>query len=184
MITYEKLEPIVARALEAFFVHERTLLIVDANERSITHKLAEHLCRAMPSQLGLDIDCEYNRQGLDPKRLNTYPPVNAGYPNQASTEDDKGTTVYPDIIVHRRREKENLLVIEVKKSTNPAEHDRDLHKLREFVLHPDYEYDFGLFLSISTGRHAKREIRASAIWLCCEDHVAKVLKKGVYRIPK
>jgi hypothetical protein len=31
------------------------------NERSISHKLAEHLLKAMPEEHGLDIDCEYDR---------------------------------------------------------------------------------------------------------------------------
>jgi hypothetical protein len=66
------------------------------------------------------------------------PPLLADYRSSASTRDDEETTVYPAIIVHRRRLQENLLVIEVKKSTNHTNRDRDLKKLMEFVRHPDY----------------------------------------------
>ena len=48
----------VIAAICALYRHDRELLDVDANERSITHKLAEHLQRKFP---GWHVDCEYNR---------------------------------------------------------------------------------------------------------------------------
>ena len=39
---------------------------MDANERSLTHKLAEYLQCEFPDW---HVDCEYNRHGLDVKRL-------------------------------------------------------------------------------------------------------------------
>ena len=70
----------VIAAICALYRHDRELLDVDANERSITHKLAEHLQREFP---GWHVDCEYNRVGREPRRL-------------------EAKTVFPDIIVHRR----------------------------------------------------------------------------------
>ena len=50
----------VIAAICALYRHDRELLDVDANERSITHKLAEHLQREFPEW---HVDCEYNRVG-------------------------------------------------------------------------------------------------------------------------
>lgn len=83
------------------------LLTVDANERSISHKLAEHLQSMFTNW---DVDCEYNRDGHDPKR------VDLGAVD--AFEGQKNASVYPDIIVHRRGTDENLLIVEVKKSSN------------------------------------------------------------------
>ena len=75
------------------------------------------------------VDCEYNRQGHVPKRLATF---------------RDGGNVYPDISVHRRLTGANHLVVEIKKSTNPAGKQDDLEKLRAY--REDLGYSFGLFL--------------------------------------
>jgi len=48
----------VSAALATLFERDTHLFAVDANERSITHRLAVHLAPHFP---GWDIDCEYNR---------------------------------------------------------------------------------------------------------------------------
>ena len=96
-----------AKAALAFGLGERDLLEADANERSITHKLAEYLQGVFPEW---NVDCEYNRLGDKIKRLPAAQP--------SSTDDTQGRSIFPDIIVHRRRTNENLLVVEVKKTTN------------------------------------------------------------------
>jgi hypothetical protein len=56
--------------------------------------------------------------------------------------------VFPDIIVHRRQQKENLLVIEAKKSGNA--NDLDRKKLHAFMSDNHYEYAFAVLLSFDT----------------------------------
>ena len=132
----------VGNALREFFCKDDDLLCRDVNERSVTHKLAEHLQRQFK---GLKVDCEYNRYGDDdPKKLVVEP---------GSTQTDcvDAKTVYPDIIVHERGSNcNNLLVIEVKK-TSGRDASYDKRKLRKFtdqVPHGKYKYDYtlGLFL--------------------------------------
>jgi hypothetical protein len=94
-------------ATHAFIEAESELLRVGANERSLTHKLAEHLQREFADW---NVDCEYNRLEYAIKRL---PPA-----ENISSDDVEGRTIFPDIIIHRRTKRDNLLVIEVKKSTN------------------------------------------------------------------
>jgi hypothetical protein len=94
----------VISVLHEFLRESQDLLEVGINERTLTHKLAELL------QLRFKrwhVDCEYNRLGDAQK---TLPPAES-----TDTSDTQGRTIYPDIIIHKRRTPENLLVIEVKK---------------------------------------------------------------------
>lgn len=117
------------------------LLSVDASERSMTHRLAVHLIEQFPCY---DIDCEYNRDGFDVKRLQlSEPPVPVG--------DDAldAVTVFPDIVVHRRGHNEdNLLVIEVKKRSSTIGPAYDLKKLRAFKSELKYRHAVHLTIGL------------------------------------
>ena len=78
-------------ATVAFLKAEGDLLQLNANERSITHKLAEYLQREFSDW---NVDCEYNRLGAAIKRLPA--------PEAIGSDDEDGRTIFPDIIVHRR----------------------------------------------------------------------------------
>ena len=112
-------------ALRRFFHEDKDLLHRDANERSTTHKLAEHLQLQFHD---LKVDCEYNRHVADPKKL-------------------CGDNIVPDIVVHERGcDRRNALVIEVKKS-NGHEEKKDECKLRGLTSRTcGYGYALGLFL--------------------------------------
>lgn len=132
--TEEEIKQRVIAAIARFYRHDPELLDVDVNERTITHKLAEYLQDEFPEW---HVDCEYNRRGDQVKRLNL-----SNW--HVSPEDMEAKTVFPDIIIHRRRTDANLVVIEVKKSGG-GEKTKDLEKLRAFT--GDLYY-FGLFLRI------------------------------------
>lgn len=69
--------------------------------------------------------------------------------------------VLPDIIVHHRGTKENLIVIEAKKSTNDIEEDRLFDILKVHILTDPkgkYRYRFGYFLDIPFKNHLKNHI--------------------------
>jgi hypothetical protein len=131
----------VATAIERLLREDDYLLKVDANERSISHWLALYLADEFCEW---DVDCEFNRDWHDPKRLQLEP-------DHLYSDDDQGTTVYPDIIVHRRGEPKNLLAIEIKKDSG-GNGDKDLRKLR--ALRGQLGYTHGLFLRFGTGHHA------------------------------
>ena len=121
------------RRRDAFLIQANT------NERTISHKLAEYLQARFPL---LKVDCEYNRHGSEIKKLEV-PGVNINW------DDTEARTVFPDIIVHQRNDdRSNLLVVEVKKSSNTQSRDFDKNKLAAFTL-PPYKYRFGLLLEIS-----------------------------------
>jgi len=115
------------------------ILTMDVNERSISHRLAIYLEKYFP---GWNVDCEYNRDHDDPKRLNIQR-------RNIRSDDTQATTVYPDIIIHRRGTKENYVVIEMKKTSSQESDEHDLGKLDAFKTQLGYKH--AIFIKISTG---------------------------------
>jgi hypothetical protein len=132
--------PVVA-ALAALLEKDGYLLRVDANERSITHRLALHLQTQFPE---FDVDCEYNRDGIEPKRIKYF-----NLP--LGLEDTEAKTVFPDILVHKRGTNRNYLVIELKKDTNTVTREFDFAKLGGYMR--DLGYEFALFIELTTGEY-------------------------------
>jgi hypothetical protein len=124
----------VDAAYHSLLCHDAYLLEVDANERSITHKLAEYLQQEFPEW---NVDCEYNRDGLLPKTLDHT------FFREVSASDTDAQTVYPDIIVHRRGSGRNLLVIEAKKSTTSSG-TRDADKLKGYKVEHGYDFAYAV----------------------------------------
>lgn len=122
--------------LELLLRDDIDLLRDDANERSISHRLAVYMDSSFP---GWHVDCEYNRDGVDPKRIE----VGSG------DDREQGSRVLPDIIVHRRRTSENLLVVEIKKSSNRQGSSRDKQKLRSYCQELGYRH--GVFVEFAVG---------------------------------
>jgi hypothetical protein len=142
-VDYPSLDDVKRRVIKAvctFYRCDWELLDVNVNERSITHKLAEYLQSEFPYW---HVDCEYNRLGSEVKRL--VPKFI--YSRPADPADIEAITVFPDIIVHRRRTNYNLLVVEVKKAAGRGDM-RDVEKLKAFTRVHEYEYKYGLFLKI------------------------------------
>ena len=131
----------VNTALEQLLRDDDYLLRNDANERSISHRLATYLDPLFPEW---NVDCEYNRNHDDPKRLNIQS-------RSVDSDDIQATTVYPDIIIHKRDTNKNLLVIEMKKITSSEGDDYDLGKLAAFKQQLDYK--FSAFLKLRVGNN-------------------------------
>lgn len=126
-------------AIEMLLRDDFYLLSNNLNERSITHKLAEHIQVQFPEW---HVDCEYNKNHDQVKSIHL----------EAQTTDNTdtdATTVYPDIIIHRRGFDQNLLVVEVKKSTNPNNGNFDKKKIEGYIR--DIQYQCALFLKFGTG---------------------------------
>jgi hypothetical protein len=131
----------IQSAIEALRAEARPLNFDRAHERSTAHRLAVHMEPHFSPEW--DIDCEYDRDGQDRKRL------------YGIRECDGRTTndILPDIIVHHRSSEgreHNLLVIEMKKddATDPCDHQKLV-----LLTRPDghYQYQHGLYINISGG---------------------------------
>lgn len=130
------------RALVDLLEHDHHLLWIDANERSVTFRFAMHLQTHLHDW---QIDCEYNRDGVEPKKLGHL----GLYPD---SEDDEAKTVFPDVIAHRRGTKDNFLVLEFKKSTSRIDRQIDRQKLLGYKRHLGYTH--ALFVEVGAGEQA------------------------------
>ena len=92
-----------------------------------------------------DVDCEYDRLLEEAKKLRLRGEI---------------ARVIPDIIVHRRNTKNNLLVIEAKKDNDPRGMGADREKLREFRRQLHYRH--AVFLRFRTGENPGIE---SPVWI-------------------
>jgi hypothetical protein len=145
-----QIEIALNRAIDRFVECDCHLLAADANERSMSHRIAIYLEQEMP---GYNVDCEYNRDGFDVKRLQLSP-----YPTSA--DNDEAVTVFPDIIVHRRGNNDhNLLVVEMKKAAAGTDLAYDLQKLRAFRRELKYTWAVHLIIGHSRNGHLVRKTR-------------------------
>jgi hypothetical protein len=139
----------VVTALAEFYAQETFLLDKDVGERALTHRLAVHLEHQFA---GWQVDCDYDRLGERTLRL--------PHGTIISTDDHLGKSIYPDIVVHQREIPNNLLTIEVRKTSNhqPLEHDQ--HKLRA-LTDPHLWFAYWIGASVTLG---KKQVTASEVY--------------------
>ncbi len=137
----------VDTALEALLLNDRYLFEYDLHEQCIAGRLALYLQSVFPSHF---VDVEYNRAGLAPKRLGLSDEC-----ANARDENDEALVV-PDIIVHRRgRDGPNVLVMELKKTTNPDDGGCDRQRVQAMRVQLGYQY--GVLVQLETRRHQQAE---------------------------
>jgi len=132
--------------IETLYKNDWYLIMTDCQERSIAHKLAEYMSPEFP---GWIVDCDYNRDGTNTKEL---PGIGDYYRQKTPSEENRTDIVLPDIIVHMRGQKRNLLVIEIKKDTDDED---DIKKLELFTAPGKYEYMAGLFIILGSPDQAR-----------------------------
>lgn len=145
--SFKEVEAKLKKSLNTLFLNDKYLFEKDVNERSISHMLAFYLKNDF---MDWDVDCEYNREHDNPKRLKDLNHELEEIDNGNFVSDTKGTTVFPDIIIHKRGSKENLLAIEIKKSTSRVKDDFDIKKLRGFLSDKKLKYRLSVFLKTIT----------------------------------
>jgi len=119
-------------AVQELAKNDRHLLEHDLSERCIASRYAMYLQKAFPE---LSVDVEYNRAGASPKRL--------GLPEEcANYRNNNGEALaVPDVIVHRRGlEGPNVLVLELKKTTNRDPRQCDRERVHAFRAQLRYRY--------------------------------------------
>lgn len=107
-----------------------------AGERSIVFRYAHYLQNLIcedPWLKDFDLDCEYNRNGVECKSLPSF---------------QNGT--YPDLIIHKRGSNDyNILVMEFKTYWNPNI-EADVRKIEEFMdSKGKYKYKYGVSVLIN-----------------------------------
>lgn len=135
---FRSIERKISEALDQLVSKDIDILSIDVNERAISHRLAVYLETLFPDW---NVDCEYNRNHSDPKMLDIPR-------RKIATDDIDARTVFPDIIIHRRNNDNNLLVIEMKKSTSRESDHYDYTKLEAFKCQLGYRY--AAFIKVGT----------------------------------
>jgi hypothetical protein len=137
-------------SLNAFRDHDLYLLEKDLSERCIAARLAFHLQLEFEDD-DLVVDVEYNRDGNEIKRMTL--------PDECQTRKNRQNdpAVVPDIIVHKRgHDGPNVLVLELKKTSNPEGSGCDRIRIERFRT--DLDYDFGALIECETGLLANPSI--------------------------
>ena len=145
----------LVQMLDILYQKDQFLLNAANNltERSVTHRMGMYLQSIFPD---LDVDCEYNRMGrMD---LDTIYFTEGDYfaktvclsGSVISDSDDKGSRVFPDIIIHKRGTAENLIIIEVKMAWKSIESAHDIKKLNAFKN--DLKYEFAFYIELTEER--------------------------------
>ena len=131
-------------ALSRLVAQDAYLFANNLLERCIAARLAMYLQHEFPEH---HVDVEYNRDADTPKRL--------GLPDECANDvDEHGESlVVPDVIVHRRGpDGPNILVLEVKKTTNPAPIHCDSIRIRSFRAQYGYEFAALIVCETRAGR--------------------------------
>jgi hypothetical protein len=138
-------------ALNEFFEKDCDLLHRDISERSITHKIAEYLGKRFTD---FHTDCEYNGDMYNRKELGIDKYEMIALAVRKIDKDDT-YAIFPDIIIHKRKSnKNNHLVIEVKKKNgNNKEKQFDIVKLKKLTT--QYKYRLGIYLELKTGENCQ-----------------------------
>lgn len=160
-------------AIDTLRVNDNYLLKNDVNERSITHRLAIYLENTFGKEY--DVDCEYNKNCMhstDRKTIDILYRDLMRYSNstriqEMNLREDEWAEkfVYPDIIVHKRGENNsNLLIIEVKKSSNQEGSEFDECKLKAYTSQSNMDglnYKYGIFIKffVNQDKYKEPEIR-------------------------
>ena len=144
-MTYKVIKDKIIKAYKLLLKNDGYLFIAEANERSITHKFAEYLQLEF---LEYNVDCEYNRNGLDIKKLDSFK-------KNIMSDDIEAVSVFPDIIIHHRGTKNNFIVIEAKKSTNKGD---DNKKLLLYKKDLGYKYAFAIQFLVAKKYEEYRDI--------------------------
>jgi hypothetical protein len=140
--TRNELEIAVEAACDRLIAKDRPLFVRDVNERSLSHKFANYLQEEVAKWgEGWDVDCEFNRDlqasGEDyAKRLHLIDKFDS---MTTRVDDEHAKTVFPDVIVHKRGSRTNLLVAEMKKNMAT---DRSIAFDRQYKL-PAYVQQLG-----------------------------------------
>ncbi|MBI9010948.1 MAG: hypothetical protein JEZ08_01860 [Clostridiales bacterium] len=132
-------------ALTKLYTEDKYLIDAFVNERSITHKLG---CYLQEEYDTYNVDCEYNRNILDPKSIT----------KKIYMDLTESKNILPDIIVHERGTNDrNHLIVECKKNNN-RDYDQDREKLKYYTIsrNDNLGYDYGIFLVLSRGINSKK----------------------------
>ena len=137
------LKKAVQEAIERFYLNDHYLIDSNVHERTITFRLGLYLQHIF---ISWDVDCECNKN-IETIKKNKLLSCRCkkGF-KCGNCTDCRSCTVFPDIIIHKRETKNNLLVIEAKCNATPEKREEDIDKLKAYLEERSLRYQYGLFI--------------------------------------
>ena len=190
-MTFFDVQYCVKSALELLNEKDKHLMDYNLNEQAISHQFAVKLARYF---VELNVDCEYNGNVAADKERKEIHLLNYKLSRFKSKKHRPylppaelvNISITPDIIIHKRGENiDNLLIVEVKKSTNKNTHafEFDEEKVKAYTLpegfydsRNSFNYKFGLILIIGCSQCDNDEL----IWyenaeVKCRENIPKTV---------
>lgn len=165
MLTGDILLERIINATNKFISEQKTLLVQDAHEESISGSYVNYL-KTEFRDFPYDIDTQYNKRIIDDEVVKKHSHFLIGNLPKSMRPSNirSGQTIImkdfmPDIIFHDRVSADyNFLIIEIKKSTNKNNDERhwDHIKLSEMTKR-DLHYTYGLFIDFKSGSEFNRD---------------------------
>ena len=151
-----ELMDIFEKVKEKFLKDEKEIIRIDVNERTLSARLMFHLQTLLLNEIYQEnykeysVDCEYNRiNEIEYKILKV-----CEYIEKTKNFEEVDKKVYPDIIVHKRNENNNLIVIEMKKvNSYIKKKENDKNRLKA-MTNPrklnNFNYILGVYFEVDT----------------------------------
>ncbi|HIJ06383.1 hypothetical protein [Methanocalculus sp.] len=131
----------IKKALDDLYDNDSHLIKIKAHERSLVFRFGLYFNDLLIEKSyfsGFDLDFDYNRDRNNPKRLK-----------------NDHNRIFPDLILHKRgNNNNNILVLEFKTHWNENNSD-DLNKLKELTS-PKQQYHYKLGISIVLGEKSEQ----------------------------
>ena len=146
---------IFEKAKNKFLKEEKEIIKIDVNERTLSARLMFHLQTLLLNEIYQEnykeysVDCEYNR--INEYKIKTL----KRYENfEIDDNSDKIRKIFPDIILHKRKEEDNLIVIEMKKvNSYIKKKENDKNRLKA-MTNPrklnNFNYTLGVYFEVDT----------------------------------
>lgn len=148
---------VLRMSLDLLYQNDSYLIEHSIHEQDISHRIAHYMEILLNNyewykKIPLNIDVEYNKNFDDSKKV---------FNNCSNCDETKcyirkehypisnyESNCKPDIIVHERGSKNNIVVVEIKK--NEEECSEDFAKLSAFTCSKsDYKYRIGIYINIA-----------------------------------
>ncbi|WP_338986409.1 hypothetical protein [Fusobacterium polymorphum] len=145
-----ELMDIFEKAKNKFLKEEKEIIKIDVNERTLSARLMFHLQTLLLSEIYQEsykkysVDCEYNRRKESTKMISKK--------YRKFEKEDK--QIYPDIILHQRKNRKNLMIIEMKKTVSSDKDGKDENRDRLKFLtssrkENEYKYLLGIYFEVN-----------------------------------
>jgi len=137
MMNLDVIKRRIQHCIDKIYENDSDLFDRNNYEVTISSKLAQYLFIEFKEY---DVDCEYDKHKNNGKEIEI---------------DNQIRERRPDVLIHKRgNDNNNLVVIEIKKSTSSGNRQLDYKKLKSMTLQTgEYRYKIGIFINLAVDKY-------------------------------